>query len=189
MQRRHFLSLAGLFALPLQLFANTRSRTPSQTEGPFYPVKAIPVRHELIANPESLLGEAIQLSGRVVNTQGQPLAGIRVEIWQCDGQGLYDHPRQSQTERFDQHFLGFGAQLTDREGRYRFHTLYPVPYTGPPHIHAKLWQGDRELLTTQLYLQGQTGAHEWFSAGREHLQIAPQRDAHNQWQASFEFVV
>jgi protocatechuate 3,4-dioxygenase beta subunit len=190
MERRHFLGLAGLLPLATPLLANTRTATPSQAEGPFYPVTPIPERTDLIVNAQAVEGEAMLLKGRVVNLQGQPLAGIRVEIWQCDGKGLYDHPRQPQTKRFDPNFSGFGAVTTDAQGAYQFRTLYPVPYTGrPPHIHAKLWRGNREVLTTQLYLRGQTETNEWFNVGREHLQIAPQRDAQNRLSASFEFTL
>lgn len=190
MERRHFIGLTGLLPLAGPLLASTRSATPSQVEGPFYPVDPIPLRTDLIVNPQAVDGEPMQLKGQVVNLQGKPLSGIRVEIWQCDGKGLYDHPRQPQHSRFDPNFRGSGAVITDNQGRYQFRALYPVPYTGrPPHIHVKLWQGNRELLTTQLYLQNQSDSNEWFNVGREHLQIAPQRDANNRLSADFEFVI
>lgn len=190
MERRHFLGLSGLLPLAGPLLANTRTVTPSQAEGPFYPVTPIPQRTDLIVDAAAVEGEPMLLRGKVVNVQGQPLPGIKVEIWQCDGKGIYDHPRQRNTARFDKNFSGFGAMTTDDQGRYQFRTLYPVPYTGrPPHIHAKLWQGERELLTSQLYLRGQTENNEWFNVGREHLQIAPQREAGGQMVAYFEFVV
>lgn len=49
-----------------------------------------------------------------------------------------------------------------------------MPYTGrPPHIHVKLWRGNQELLTTQLYLKGQTGNEWWGGRERQHLQFDP----------------
>lgn len=190
MKRRNFLGLAGLLSFPTRLLANTRKPTPSQAEGPFYPVTPIPLRAGLIRDVTRLEGDEMLLSGRVVNTQGQPISGIKVEIWQCDGKGLYDHPRQSQTDNFDPQFAGFGAAVTDQQGAYQFRTLYPVPYTGrPPHIHAKLWQGDKELLTTQLYLKGRTETNEWFNVGRDQLQIDPQPDTQSLLVANFEFIV
>ncbi len=190
MKRRHFLGLASLLTLATPSWATTtRQPTPAETEGPFYPVKPIPLQADLIRTAAGLQGKIMQLGGRVLNAQGKPLTNIKVEIWQCDGQGLYDHPRQTGLERLDPHFAGSGATLTDAQGNYRFRTLYPVPYTGrPPHIHVKLWQGERELLTTQLYLRGQTG-NEWFGSERERLQIAPQADARGVLMAGFEFVV
>lgn len=159
-------------------------------EGPFYPVLPIPLRTDLILDTESIAGEAMLLTGKVVNQHNQPLTGVKVEIWQCDAKGLYDHPRQPHTERFDSGFSGAGATLTDEYGDYQFHTLYPVPYTGrPPHIHVKLWRSAQELLTTQLYLRGQSTSNEWFDRGREHLQIAPEKDTQQQLTATFKFVV
>jgi protocatechuate 3,4-dioxygenase beta subunit len=39
------------------------------------------------------------------------------------------------------------------DGRYRFRTIRPVPYSGrTPHIHVKVRLGARELLTTQVYV-------------------------------------
>lgn len=190
MKRRLFLGLASALALPTQLLASSRKLTPSQAEGPFYPVNPIPLQGNLIKATQQLSGDIMLLSGQVVNQQGKPQANIRVEIWQCDGAGLYDHPRQHNTERFDPHFAGAGAVMTDAQGRYQFRTLYPVPYTGrPPHIHAKLWRGNQTLLTTQIYLQGQTESNEWFDVGREHLQIAPKPNAQQIQAAQFEFVV
>ena len=46
----------------------------------------------------------------------------------------------------------------DADGRYRFHTIRPVPYRGrTAHIHVKVRLGPRELLTTQLYVAGDPG--------------------------------
>ncbi|CZF79032.1 Protocatechuate 3,4-dioxygenase beta chain [Grimontia celer] len=187
MKRRTFIQGIGIAAITFPAWAENR-KTPSQQEGPFYPVKEIPVRESLILNADSLVGESMNLQGKVFDTNGKALAGIKVEIWQCDGVGLYDHPRQNDTEKFDPAFGGFGAAITDAEGNYQFQTLYPVPYTGrPPHIHVKLWNGNKELLTTQLYLEGQTGGG-WFSRERERLQISPQPSGDTKL-ASFNFVV
>jgi len=189
MQRRQFLGMIGLLTTPLQLLAANRKPTPEDVEGPFYPVVPIPVRSNLVRVGQNLMGQPILLSGRVLDRQGKPLNGAKVEIWQCDGRGLYEHPAQDGYERFDANFYGFGAQLTNEQGYYRFTTLYPVPYTGrPPHIHVKVWQGDQVLLTTQLYLQGNTGG-SWFKSQREPLQISPKKAADGTLAADFTFVV
>lgn len=207
MNRRRFLAVFTLAACMLEsvgnrfrtaLAAGKLRLTPSQTEGPFYPVEAIPLRENLILNAEAVNGSPMWLSGRVLNTEGEPQADCRVEIWQCDGAGIYHHPNQPGQARVDPYFAGFGAVVTDAEGRYRFYALYPVPYTGrPPHIHVKVWRGERELLTTQLYLRGQTG-NEWWGRNRDELQMDPKpiasgsRDAGQdmaQMGAVFNFVV
>jgi protocatechuate 3,4-dioxygenase beta subunit len=81
------------------------------------------------------------------------VGGATVEIWQCDEAGHYHHPGDG--GRADPAFQGFGRVTVGADGRYRFRTLRPVPYSGrTPHIHVKVKSGRRELLTTQLYVQG-----------------------------------
>lgn len=186
MKRRQFLGLTALLTTPLSAFAITRNPTPSQAEGPFYPVVPIPLSNNLIHDEKQMDGVTLELSGQVLDQKGKPLSNVKIEIWQCDAKGLYTHPRQPNTEQFDPHFRGFGAMLTNAQGSYHFRTIMPVPYTGrPPHIHVKLWQGNRELLTTQLYLKGQTG-FSLFS--RDALQINPKRSG-DHMTAHYEFVV
>lgn len=174
MKRRHFLALwSMLFVKPIWA-KQPYTATPSQAEGPFYPVVPIPMRANLILQEQGLAGEPIALLGRILDAQGQPLSGIKIEIWQCDGEGVYDHPQQPNNQEFDRFFAGFGAVETDKEGQYQFRTIHPVPYTGrPPHIHVKLWRGAKELLTTQLYLKGQTGNEWWGGQERQYLQFEP----------------
>lgn len=189
MHRRQFLGLAGLLAFPYRLFAKELSKTPDDVEGPFYPIIDIPIRSQLINNPDSLEDGAMQLHGKILTTNGTPLSNAKIEIWQCDSRGLYDHPRFSEQKNFDSRFAGFGAQFTDNQGNYSFNTLLPVPYTGrPPHIHVKVWQGQKELLTTQLYLNGDTGGF-WSTSKREKLQISPTIQTNNQYKATYTFIV
>jgi protocatechuate 3,4-dioxygenase beta subunit len=107
-------------------------------------------------------GEIVRLRGRVLDRQGSPVAGARVEIWQCDVNGRYLHRRDRGGER-DPAFQGFGAHLTGADGVYRFRTIKPVPYTGrTPHIHVKVRVDGRERLTTQFYLPDHPGnARDW----------------------------
>ena len=186
MQRRQVVSLSGLLALPMQLLATDRPLTPTDSEGPFYPVEPIPLRTNLLLDTKLLEAQSMQLSGRVVNQRGQPLADAKIEIWQCDRNGIYQHPAQNRHEQFDQNFAGYAAQLTDKNGGYNFTTLYPAPYPGrPPHIHAKIWYDNQQLLTTQLYPKDTASV----SNPREALQITPAPDANGLLTAPFTFVV
>ena len=164
--RRHSLRLLGaaaLVALPalhLGVRAQAARRlTPSQTEGPFYPV-AIPSDSDadLLANGSLRYaqGQPAWVEGTLVDAAGRPVRGGVVEIWQCDHAGHYHHPGDG--DRADRAFQGFGRATVDGEGRWRFRTIRPVAY-GPrtPHIHVKAKLGSRELLTTQLYVEGDPG--------------------------------
>lgn len=137
------------------------SLTPPATEGPFYPTP--PMRRSDVDNDlvkilgavQEAGGEVFNLKGRVMDTDGVPLPGRRVEIWQCDLNGKYLHPGDRQDIVFDPAFQGFGHDITDADGRYTFRTIKPVTYPGrTPHIHVKVFDGERELLTTQFYIDG-----------------------------------
>lgn len=154
---------ASLLVLPwlrggAQAVAQHRA-TPAQTEGPFYPVR-LPADSDadLLRNGQANYpaGKPVWLSGQVTDLDGKPLRGASVEIWQADHDGHYHHPGDG--GRADPRFQGFGRLVVDGEGRYRFRTIEPVPYSGrAPHIHVKVKLGPRELLTTQVYVAGHPG--------------------------------
>lgn len=129
--------------------------TPSDAEGPFYPVE-IPRDSDndllqVIGMDDKSPGQLAYVHGTVCDRQGTPIDGARVEIWQCDHGGVYHHP--GDPGRPDRRFQGFGAMVTDRAGSYHFRTLRPVPYTGrTPHIHYRVIAPGFDRLTTQLYV-------------------------------------
>lgn len=175
------MSLLGITGFSLWRTSSALTPTPLQAEGPFYPVTPIPMRHSLILDP-AVEGEVMQLHGQVMSTQGEPLPGVKIEIWQCDSAGYYDHPRQANHYRFDPYFAGCGAVVSDANGHYQLTTLVPVPYLNrPPHIHVKLWRDEQLLLISQLYL---TVDH----AHQQTLQITPVKTGTHST-ALFDFVV
>jgi protocatechuate 3,4-dioxygenase beta subunit len=162
-RRRLMLASAASLAAPAWLtpaFAQTALRpTPSQTEGPFYPV-AMPADSDfdLLRNGrvDYRQGQPAWVEGVVTDTRGTPVAGAVVEIWQCDHAGHYHHPGDG--DKADPAFQGFGQVSVGRDGRYRFRTLKPVQYSGrTPHIHVKVKLERQTLLTTQLYVAGDPG--------------------------------
>jgi protocatechuate 3,4-dioxygenase beta subunit len=155
---------AALAAVPALLATPAHSTTPArltpaQTEGPFYPVSPpADTDFDLLRQGGAAYakGQPCWLDGQVRGANGQPLAGAVVEIWQCDAAGHYRHPGDG--DRADPDFQAFGRVVADAEGRYRFRTIRPVAYSGrTPHIHVKVKQGRRTLLTTQLYVAGDPG--------------------------------
>src|ERR1700704_4816084 len=142
--RRLLLAGAGASLLPLHsTFAAGLIATPAQTEGPFYPT-AFPadMDNDLVqvrGQAAQAMGTVLHLEGRVLDPNGRPVDGALVEIWQCDAQGVYDHPRQPGRERRDMAFQGYGRMIVTADGRYTFRTLKPVAYPGrTPHIHFKV---------------------------------------------------
>lgn len=173
-----------------------RRPTPSQTEGPFYPV-TLPkdMDDDLLRNGNLAYaaGEPSWVGGTVTDLDGRALRGAVVEIWQCDAAGHYHHP--GDRGRADAAFQGFGRVAVDSEGGYRFRTIRPVPYTGrTPHIHVKVKLGDKDLLTTQLYVAGDPNNARDFlwrnlpDAARAAVTVPFERGADG-WKARFQIVV
>jgi protocatechuate 3,4-dioxygenase, beta subunit len=170
MSRRHVLGMAvtvGSLALSggiSAVWAQAFKRTPGQILGPFYPVLKPPSQGADLTTvpgkPGHAAGQVIHVMGRVVNLQGQPVQGARVEIWQANTHGRYNHPSDTNPAPLDPHFEGFAVLTTDAEGRYRFKTIKPGAYPAgpdlirPPHIHFEV-TGQINRLVTQMYFAGE----------------------------------
>lgn len=70
-------------------------------------------------------GEPCWVTGTVTSTDGKPLAGARIEVWEADEDGLYDVQRDAGARAARAHLF------TDAEGGYRFWGLTPTPYPIP----------------------------------------------------------
>ena len=152
---------AALFSTP-GLFAEQLTRTPAQTEGPFYPNHLpLDTDNDLLVINEGVtpaVGDITYVSGRILDSRGDPIRGALVEIWQCDKNGAYLHTGTSNADKRDKNFQGFGRFMTGSSGEYLFRTIKPVPYPGrTPHIHYKVKRAGKELLTTQCYVKGHPG--------------------------------
>lgn len=206
--RRRFLAsasaLAAAGALPLDVFAEELAKTASMGEGPFYPDKLpLDTDNDLILlndSKASAVGEVTYLTGRVLSKSGEPVRNASVEIWQCDGNGVYLHSGSSTPERRDGNFQGYGRFLTNAKGEYCFRTIKPVPYPGrTPHIHFAVSQNGHRALTTQMFVNGHEGnakdglirrikdpiARETLMVDFKPLPEAKMRT----WQANFEIVL
>jgi len=168
--RRHFLAGTAFGAAALWLpdywqpgaFAAELTRTPAQMEGPFYPDKfPLDTDNDLIVINDKLtpaVGIITHLTGKILGANGEPLRNAVVEIWQCDNNGAYLHAGSDNGGKRDGNFQGFGRFLTGTSGEYYFRTIKPVAYPGrTPHIHFKIKQGQKELLTTQCYVKDDPG--------------------------------
>lgn len=155
LSRRKILASASAALLTLTswpAFAK-RTRTPSQTAGPFYPVRFENLTTNLTSFGDGAArGEPLRLTTHVEGKRG-PIVGARIEIWQADAGGVYRHPDDRRSQAVDPHFAGHGVGETSDQGDVTFATILPVPYTGrPPHIHVRISAPGHKTLTTQLYL-------------------------------------
>src|SRR5438045_3339541 len=119
LNRRGFLrgglALGAVALATPGLFADQLLRTPPLTEGPFYPPKLpLDTDNDLIIVNDALnpaVGEITHLTGRVLGPSGEPIRNAVVEIWQCDGKGVYLAQGPS-GGRADANFQGFGRFTT-----------------------------------------------------------------------------
>ena len=173
---RRFAFATALFATP-GAFAQRLIRTPSQTEGPFYPDHLpLDTDNDLLIVNDSItpaIGEVTWLTGRVLDSRGAPVRNATVEIWQCDRNGVYFHSQGGSREKMDRNFQGFGRFVTGSTGEYLFRTIKPVPYPGrTPHIHFALKIQGQPKFTTQCYIRGESlnltdGVLKGMSEGKE----------------------
>jgi protocatechuate 3,4-dioxygenase beta subunit len=128
--------------------------------GPFYPVEK-PLDQdadltEIAGKGDRAEGKVVHLMGRVVDSRGHPVPGAHIEIWQANTHGRYRHPADTNPAPLDPNFEGFGVQVSDDQGRYRFKTIKPGAYpvtqnwSRPPHIHVDV-SGETGRIVTQVY--------------------------------------
>lgn len=168
-RRRLLLRAAALTLvapLPGQAQKAALEPTPRDAEGPFYPVR-FPADIDgdlarIAGRTRDAKGTLLYLEGRVLSADGAPLAGAKVELWQCDSLGRYHHVDGDPGER-DDDFQGYGVVTADAGGRYAFRTIRPVRYGGrPPHLHFKITHPRAQPLTTQLYPRGESAERSGF---------------------------
>jgi hydroxyquinol 1,2-dioxygenase len=141
--------------------------TDSTVQGPYYWPGApeLPNGANLAVGVK---GEPAFYSGRVLSSDGKPIAGALLDVWSGDGEGTYDMQMED-----DVGMKARGRIRTDAEGRYSFRSIkpeyYPVPTDGPVgimlnrmgrhamrpgHIHMMVSAPDHAGITTHLFAAG-----------------------------------
>ena len=158
MKRRTFLSQTILTAVAVSATGFIRfdgkryigdCETTSDVLGPFYRPDS-PVRESLRIKGEK--GDPIELIGKILHDDCMtPYKKAKIELWHCDGSGVYDN------ETAD--FKYRGTAYSDRKGNYSFKTILPVPYGAgenyrPAHFHLMITAEGYQPLVTQLYFTG-----------------------------------
>lgn len=155
------LTAAGLWAPGA--FAELLTLTPAMTEGPFFPDK-LPLDQDndlirITDHTTPALGTVTNLSGRVLDKNGNPLKDALVELWQADDHGTYIHTRGAQGEtKRDPGFQGYGKFETAKDGGWKFRSIQPGLYTGRTrHYHFGITLKGQPRFTTQLYFKDEPG--------------------------------
>lgn len=135
--------------------------TPPDIEGPFYKAGA-PIGGDL-AYPHYF---TLTVHGRVVDTDGNPVANAVLDVWHADMEGNYDNDGYRHRAKVS----------ADGDGFYSFRTFVPGDYQiaeSPPdfrcaHIHVKVTGDGVRPLTTQLYFPDDkyNATDHWFDPRR-----------------------
>ena len=84
-------------------------------------------------------GEPCWVEGTVTDTDGDPMRGARIEVWEADEDGFYD------VQYDDDRVAGRAHLFTDGNGAYRFWGLTP-PRTHPARRPCRAAAGDHRSL-------------------------------------------
>lgn len=163
LSRRRMLK-AAMAGVAVGAAAPLAAETPRQIQGPFFPNRPQPEKDadmtRLAGHAGRAQGEVVDISGRVLDESGMPIAGALVDVWQANAAGRYAHERDTNPKPLDPDFQGWAQLLTDAEGRYHVRTIIPGAYpasdtwTRPPHIHFKVARRGFRELVTQMYFDG-----------------------------------
>jgi catechol 1,2-dioxygenase len=175
-------------------------------EGPYYVPNApeqgakgtIPMREDEGGTP-------LVWSGQVTSTAGTPLGGAKVELWHADDDGFYSQFAPGIPE-----WNLRGSFTTDADGRFEITTVQPAPYQiptdgscgkliaaagwhawRPAHLHLKVSAPGYQLLTAQLYFEGdQHLSDDIASAVKPELVLSPAaRDGGAGNEVTYDFVL
>ena len=170
-KRKEFVLLSDTLGVSSVVDALTNSRspltTPSAVLGPFY-VEGPPAMGHGADISGGLEGEPLWVSTAITDTDGQPVPGAIVDVWQSNKDGFYD----VQLPDLDGPVLR-ARFVADDEGKLAFWTIlpceYPVPEDGPvgqmlngtnrhpyraPHVHFMISAPGHHKLVTQLFVKG-----------------------------------
>jgi protocatechuate 3,4-dioxygenase beta subunit len=170
-RRQEFILLSDVIGVSMLVDAiNHRAEdgaTESTVFGPFYREGA----RELPPGATISLdgrGEPAVVMGRVLSTDGTPIPGALLDVWETDENGLYE---QQDPEQPDMNLRG--KFRTDSQGRYCFVGIKPVSYSipddgpvgqllralgrhpyRPAHIHLLISAEGFVPVTTHLFVKG-----------------------------------
>ena len=169
--RRTFTG-AGLASAGLVLASGVRASqlkplTAESPMGPFFPLD-VPADSDadltwLKGHSTRASGQVVEISGRVLDQKGNPIAGARLDLWQANAAGRYAHPADPAVAPLDPHFQGFASIVSDAKGDWRIVTIKPGGYDSPignrpPHIHFDV-RGKTHRNVAQLYFPEDAGGN------------------------------
>ncbi|HEX4977087.1 MAG TPA: dioxygenase [Nocardioides sp.] len=169
-RRQEFILLSDVLGASMQTIAVNneayRDATEATVFGPFFVDGSpeIPIGGDLA---QGAPGEPCWVEGTVRDTDGVPVPGARIEVWEADEAGMYD------VQYGDDRTAARGHLFSDEQGRYSFWavtpTPYPIPHDGPvgqmlaavgrspmrpAHLHFRVEAAGRDTLVTHIFVAG-----------------------------------
>jgi hydroxyquinol 1,2-dioxygenase len=169
-KRQEFILLSDVLGASMQTIAINNEAYANATEatvlGPFF----VPGSPEIPQGGDiarDATGEPCWVEGTVTDTDGNPVPGALVEVWEADRDGYYD------VQYADGRLAARGHLTTDENGAYRFWGLtptpYPIPHDGPvgqllaaagrspmraSHLHFMVSAPELRTLVTHIFVRG-----------------------------------
>lgn len=168
--RQEFILLSDVLGASMQTIAVNNEAYGDATEatvtGPFFVEGAprVPLGGDVSADAA---GEPCWVEGTVTDTDGRPVPGARIEVWEADEDGRYD------VQYGDGRTAARAHLFAGEQGEYRFWGLtptpYPIPHDGPvgrlleatgrspmraPHLHFMVTAEGRRRLVTHIFVRG-----------------------------------
>lgn len=144
---------------------NGATETSQSLLGPFWRMNSPRVENGSSIIRSDTPGPTMFVQMRVINREGQPIAGAEIDIWHSSPVGLYENQDPDQADMNLR-----GKFTTDADGRIWFRSVkpagYPIPTDGvvgrllkaqnrhpyrPAHVHALVFKEGYKTLTSQVY--------------------------------------
>lgn len=169
-RRQEFILLSDVLGASMQTInvnnAAYKDATEATVFGPFFVDDApeIPVGGDIAGGAP---GEPCWVEGSVRDTEGNPVPGAKIEVWEADEDGFYD------VQYTDDRVSGRAHLFSDENGNYSFWGLtptpYPIPHDGPvgkmlesvgrspmraSHLHFMVTSPHLRSLVTHIFVEG-----------------------------------
>jgi hydroxyquinol 1,2-dioxygenase len=169
-KRQEFILLSDVLGLSMLTVAINAPAHPEATEstvfGPFFVEGApeVPLGGDIAQGAK---GVPCWVSGSVRSTDGSPLPGARIDVWEADEDGFYD------VQYAGDRTAGRGWLRAGADGEYRFWSVrpspYPIPDDGPvgrllgatvrgpmrpAHLHFRVEAPGHRTLVTHIFVAG-----------------------------------
>lgn len=163
LKRRDFLkhTLVGSALGLVTVKSHALSLTPTEVEGPFYPItpqKDKDADMTRVAGRDGVAkGTIIEIEGQVLDQYNKPVEDATIDLWQANSEGKYHHPHDSNPAPIDENFQAWAIIQSGAKGKFKLKTIMPGKYGfgngsyRTPHIHLKVSKLGFESLLTQLY--------------------------------------